>query len=338
MSIGDVKNTFARITKDGRIDSKDIDELLKSAGSIDKTEEAEIKKSVDSFGSKVDADAKAKLREKLGEISYLRKEAASINKSVKSSAPKLAKEAADKLKVGVATKSYGGSPVPEAVKKYVNEAIKKGATSYDVREMKKDPVYDTEHGDPELTLDGKFNPYGQDQRAEDSMTFEYTELTPAKFGADTNTTQTWKELDGYNGSGQGASAKFKTVTGKPAGNITALYDEATWSETKARGPGGQKYANNFAILADGSMHCVPASRRSKADPGRILTTASLARGKPMLFNGHIEMRDGVVTYIGMSGRLCKLQAKGEAKFVDPVEIIKAWGFKTAPGLTVTKEG
>ena len=338
MSIGDVKNTFARITQDGRIDSKDIDELLKSAGSIDKSEEAEIKKSVDSFGSKVDADAKAKLREKLGELSYLRKEAASINKSVKSSAPKLAKEAADKLKVGVATKSYGGSPVPEAVKKYVNEAIKKGASSYDVREMKKDPVYDTEHGDPELTLDGKFNPYGQDQRAEDSMTFEYTELTPAKFGADTNTTQTWKELEGYNGSGQGASAKFKTVTGKPAGNITALYDEATWSETKARGPGGQKYANNFAILADGSMHCGPASRRSKADPGRILTTASLARGKPMLFNGHIEMRNGVVTYIGMSGRLCKLQAKGEAKFVDPVEIIKAWGFKTAPGLTVTKEG
>ena len=337
MSVGDVKNAFARVSRDGRIDSKDIDELLKSAGSIDKTEEAEIKKSVDAFSGKVDADAKAKLREKLGEISQLRKEAASINKSVQRNAPKLVKEASDKLKVGVATKSYGGSPIPDAVKKYLNDAIKNGATSYDVREMKKDPIYDTEHGDPELMLDGKFNPYGQDQEAADSMTFDYTELTPAKFDADAKTA-TWQELDGYTGTGDNQQAKFKTVTGRPAANITALYDEASWSDTKARGPGGQKFANNFAILADGSMHCVPASRRSKADPNRILTTASLARGKPMLFNGHIEMQNGVVTYIGMSGRLCKLQAKGDAKFIDPVEVIKAWGFKTAPGLKVTNEG
>ena len=57
----------------------------------------------------------------------------------------------------------------------------------------------------------------------------------------------------------------------------------------------------------------------------------------MLFNGHIHMEAGVVTYVGMSGRLCKQQKDG-MKFVDPVEIIKAWGFKTSPGLKVTNEG
>ena len=125
---------------------------------------------------------------------------------------------------------------------------------------------------------------------------------------------------------------------KGNGRITELYDEASWPDTKARGQGGQKYASNFAILADGSLHCVPASRRTASEPWRILTTASLARGKQMLFNGHLHMENGVVTYVGMSGRLCKLQAKGEATFVDPVELIKAWGFQVTPGLKVTPEG
>ena len=82
---------------------------------------------------------------------------------------------------------------------------------------------------------------------------------------------------------------------------------------------------------------VPASRRTSAEPWRILTTASLGRDKQMLVNGHLHMENGVVTYVGMSGRLCKQQDKG-AKFVDPIALIKAWGFKTAPGLSVTNEG
>jgi hypothetical protein len=49
------------------------------------------------------------------------------------------------------------------------------------------------------------------------------------------------------------------------------------------------------------------------------------------------MEKGVVTYIGMSGRLCKQAEKG-AKFVDPIELVKAWGFQTSPGLKVTNEG
>ena len=124
---------------------------------------------------------------------------------------------------------------------------------------------------------------------------------------------------------------------KGNGRITELYDEASWPDTMARAQGGQKYASNFAILADGSFHAVPASRRTAAEPWRILTTASLGRDKQMLFNGHLHMENGVVTYVGMSGRLCKLQEKG-TKFVDPIELLKAWGFKMSPGLTVTNEG
>ncbi len=169
------------------------------------------------------------------------------------------------------------------------------------------------------------------------MAFDYTELTPQKIDADLSTTQTWQEQDSYKTVGGNQEATFKSVTGKPNGRITELYDEASWSETKARGPGGQKYASNFAILADGSVHCVPASRRTNAEPWRILTTASLARGKQMAFNGHLHMENGVVTYVGQSGRLGKLQEKGDAKFVDPVEVLKAWGFKLAPGLKVTQE-
>lgn len=335
MSVRDIKESFARITRDRKIDVKDIDTVLVDAGSISADEEKAIKAEADKFAGMMEPGAAAKLREKLGEIGSLRRQAAQINKSVEAVAPRLTAEVEAKLKPGVDTKSFGGTKIPEAVKKAVTDAMKNGAVAYDVREMKGDPVYDTSHGEPTMTIDGKYNPYAQDQQAVDSMSFSHTELTPAKIEADMNTTQTWQELDGYTPDQK--QAKFKTVTGKGSGNITELYDEASWSETMARGRGGQKYASNFGIMADGSIHAIPASRRTAAEPWRILTNGSLARGKQMLFNGHIHMEKGVVTYVGQSGRLGKLQEKGDAKFVDPVEILKAWGFKTAPGLKVTQE-
>jgi hypothetical protein len=338
MAITDVKESFARVTADRKLDVKDVDTILQSAGSISLDEEKTIRAEADKFAGITDPDAAAKLREKLGEIGTLRKQATQINASVAKQEQKLKTEAAGKLAPGKPTKSFGGTPIPEAVKKVVTDAMAKGAKAYDVREMKPDPVYDASHGEPELIIDGKYNPYGQEQKALDSMTFSHTELTPAKIAADLAGPQTWREVDGYTGTGNAQQAKFKDVTGVPSGTITELYDEASWKETFARGPGGQKYASNFAILADGSVHCVPASRRSAAEPWRILTTASLGRGKQMLFNGHLHMDKGVVTYVGMSGRLCKLEGKGEAKFVDPVKVLEAWGFKLAPGLKVTNEG
>ncbi|MBS1150290.1 MAG: hypothetical protein H6Q89_1988 [Myxococcaceae bacterium] len=335
MSVRDVKESFARVTTDRKIDVKDVDTVLQSAGAISVDEEKAIRAEADKFAGMMEPGAAAKLREKLGEVGSLRRQAAQINKSVETVAPRLTAEANEKLKLGVATKSFGGTQIPEAVKKAVTEAMAKGALAYDVREMKGDPVYDSSHGEPAMIIDGKFNPYGQDQQAVDSMAFNHTELTPAKIEADMTTPSTWQELNGY--SADRKTAQFKTVTGVGNGKITELYDEATWPETFGRGAGGQKYASNFAILADGSVHAVPASRRTAAEPWRILTTASLGRGKQMLFNGHIHMEKGVVTYVGQSGRLGKLEEKGEGKFVDPVEIIKAWGFKTAPGLKVTQE-
>jgi hypothetical protein len=338
MSVGDVKRAFQQVTQDRKIDSKDVDTVLSSAGSISKDEEKALKEEATKFEGMMDPEAKSKMREKLGEISPLRNQAAQINREIEIQKRTLDAEMKTRLKEGVATKSLGGSPIPEAVKKAVNEAIKNGAVAYDVREMKSDPVFDTSHGEGHMTIDGKFNPYAQDQQATDSMAFSHTELTPEKIAKDMGTTQTWQEQAGYTKQGNNDVATFKTVTGKPSGDINALYDEASWPDTMARGRGGQKYANNFAIMADGSFHAVPASRRTAAEPWRILTTASLGRGQQMLFNGHLNMQGGVVTYVGMSGRLCKLQEKGEAKFVDPIKLLQAWGFKTAPGLQVTNEG
>ncbi|MCC6337254.1 MAG: hypothetical protein IT380_25075 [Myxococcales bacterium] len=336
MSVRDVKNAFSQVTMDRRIDSRDVDTILTSAGSISKEEQAAIKQEADKFAGMMDPAAKRKLQSKLGEVDDLRAWAAQQNRRVQVSASRLSGEAEKLLAPGVATKSFGGSEIPEAVKQVVTDALKGGAIAYDVRELKPDPVYDTSHGEPEMTVEGKFNPYSQQSKATDSLAFSHTELTPKKIADDMNTPQTLNVLKGYKGSRQDAVAEFEKVTIKGNGRITELYDEAHWPDTLARGPGGQKYASNFAILADGSVHAVPASRRSKGDPGLILTTASLGRGKQMLFNGHLHMENGVVNYVGMSGRLGKLKEDG-AKFVDPVAILKAWGFQVTPGLTVTQE-
>lgn len=332
MAVRDVKAAFQRVTTDRKIDAKDVDTILASAGSISKEEQAAIKAEADKFSGMMDPDAKRKLQSKLGEVDTLRRQAASYNRDVQMEARTLSAETTQLLTVGKDTKSFGGSKIPDAVKNAVNNAIAGGASAYDVRELKPDPVYDTSHGEPELTLDGKFNPYSQESTARDSLAFSHTELTPAKIEADMNTVQTFNVITGVKNN----QATYEKVSMKGNGRITELYDEANHADTMARGPGGQKYASNFAILADGSVHAVPASRRSKGDPGLILTTASLARGKQMLFNGHIHMDQGVVTYVGMSGRLGK-NAEDGMKFADPIEILKAWGFKTAPGLKVTQE-
>ncbi len=338
MSVSDVKNAFrTAVAQDRRIDAKDVDTILTSAGGISADEEKALKSEADKYAGQMDADAKVKMREKLGEIAQVRSYASNVNRRVEIDARTLNDEVKKLLAAGVATKSFGGTQIPEEVKKVVRDSLANGAVAYDVREVKPDPVFDTEHGEGQVTVEGKYNPYSQSQKAVDSMAFDYTELTPKKIADDMNTAQTFNVLKGYQGQGNGQVATFEKMTMKGNGRITELYDEASWPDTKARAQGGQKYASNFAILADGSFHAVPASRRTNAEPWRILTTASLGRDKQMLFNGHLHMENGVVTYVGMSGRLCKLQEKG-TKFVDPIELLKAWGFKMAPNLSVTNEG
>ncbi len=104
----------------------------------------------------------------------------------------------------------------------------------------------------------------------------------------------------------------------------------------ARGSSGQKWANNFAILSDGSIHALPAARRD--EEGRvILTNPALARGKRVLYMGHLDVRGGVVQNVEMSGRLSRLAAQGEQQFIDPIALIKAWGFEMSPSLTAAAE-
>ena len=57
----------------------------------------------------------------------------------------------------------------------------------------------------------------------------------------------------------------------------------------------------------------------------------------MLFNGHIEAQNGVITSIGMSGRIAKRAARNQFAFIDPVPLLKAWGFKVSPNLRTYSE-
>lgn len=338
MSVRDVKGSFTQVAQDKKIDAREVDRVLQSPGNISRDEERALREGAKEYDAMLEPDAREKLSGKLGEVSQLRVRAGQINGSIQARKPRLDADITRRLTANAPTTTFGGTTLPEAVKTVMREQFAAGAVAYDVLEMNPDPVYDASHGEPVMTIEGKFNPYAQDQYAADSMAFDYTELTPQKIQQDISTPQTWREQAGYDTVSGRQVANFRTVTGTPTGRITELYDEASWSETKARGRGGQKYASNFAILADGSVHAVPASRRSSADPRRILTNASLARGQQMTFNGHLHLDDsGTVTYVGRSGRLGKLEERGDAKFLDPLAVLRAWGFKIAPGLTVTQE-
>jgi hypothetical protein len=236
------------------------------------------------------------------------------------------------------------------VKQVLNAMIAAGASRFDVAELESNPTRD-EHDASQWTLTGKWSPYPQEIAPTNNMSFDYTELTPAKIKADMETERDQIVLTGFKShsdvnraTGQTMSwqePQYETRRMKGSGNITSLYDEADHQQTEALGPassGYPKFASNFAILADGTFHAVPAMRRTPDQPGLIITNPSLARGKRLLFNGHIEMRNGVVTSIGLSGRLQKLAAEGEAKFINPIPLLEAWGFQMAPNLRVHFEG
>lgn len=338
MSVQDVRNVFARISQDKRIDEGEVDTVFREARTISRDEEAEIRASFSSqqYRDMMEPAVKDKAQSMLGDVAANRSWASSQNEEVADARQGLLGDLNARLAPGVTTKTFAGTVLPEEVKTYVREALASGVTAYDVRELNPNPVLDTEHSPAEITAKGLYSPYPQQARATDSMTFTNTELTPQRFEKDMNTVQTFSILSGYTNGNDGA-ATFRQVTQKGAGRVSTVYDEAYWSDTMARASNGATHSSNFAILADGSVHAVPASRRSHGNPGLILTNPSLARGNLMLFNGHLEVEGGVVTYVGRSGRLGSREQDG-AKFIDPLPLLKAWGFKLAPGLTVQDEG
>jgi hypothetical protein len=268
------------------------------------------------------------------------------NAAVEYRRPALEAEEQAMLRTGVQTRSFGGTAIPEKVKQTLNAMLAAGASVYDVAELDSSIGRD-DHDATAWAASGKWTPYPQEIEGNGPMAFSYTELTPEKIEKDMTTERAQKVLVGYESktitTRQGKTTswqepKYETRTMKGTGNITAHYDETGHPEPYALGQQGQKFASNFAILADGSFHAIPAMRRTPDYPNLILTNPSLARGKRMLFNGHIEMRGGVVTSIGMSGRLQKLAADGDAKVVDAVKLLEAWGFKMSPNLKVHMEG
>ncbi|MEW5848785.1 MAG: hypothetical protein AB2A00_08220 [Myxococcota bacterium] len=346
MSVSGVKNTIRSVSTDRTIDKADAQKILDSAGStVSSGEERAIKDVFNNSSVQIDAEAKKLLKDALRDISSLRAHVRQQNDGVAARASGLQAAEDARMKPGVTTKTLGGSVIPEEVKALVNKARAAGAVAYDVAELD-DPAKD-DHGEG-YTVTGKWTPYPQDVGSTGNLAFSHTEVTPQKLEEDMNTVQTFTRIKGYRTETQRdfrtgeehtfQVAEYERVTEKGTGNITAHYDEASHPDQYARGPQGQKWANNFCILADGSLHCLPAARRNPAEPGLILTNPSLARGQRMLFNGHIEVRNGVVTSIGMSGRLQKLAADGDAKFMDPVPLLKAWGFKMSPDLQVHFEG
>lgn len=350
MPVSDVRQTRARVTADRALDIDDAKAVLAAAGkSVSPEELVEVAKTLVPRGQyAMSTDATTFLQGEVRQLQELQSQATEQNAMVSARAPRLQAEEELIRKPGVTSTSFGGSVVPERVKQVLSAMMAAGATAYDVAELDTSIGRD-DHDATQWALSGKWTPYPQEIEGNGPMAFSHTELTPEKIRQDMETERDQMVLVGYEQktitTRQGKTTswqepKYEARRMKGTGNITATYDETSHPEPYAlgQGPAHPKFSSNFAILADGSFHALPAMRRTPDQPNLILTNPSLARGKRMLFNGHIEMRGGVVTSIGLSGRLQKLVADGDAKIVDAVKLLEAWGFKVAPGLQVHMEG
>lgn len=221
-------------------------------------------------------------------------------------------------------KTYGGTEIPAAVKALVATAKLHGAVVYDVEATDEDG-------------EGIYSHYPATAPAKGNMAFSYTEITPAALAADMALTGPQTRITGEEDRKNPDGTTFKAVTYGTmqggTGSISANYDEAWHDDLYARGRSGDKWANNFGILSDGSIHALPAARRSDLQDV-ILTNPALSRGHQMMFNGHLEVDNGVVTGVEMSGIISKRAARGQDIFIDPIALLKAWGFEIAPGVSV----
>jgi hypothetical protein len=346
MTVRDVKNAVARVTADGVLDRADAQEIIDAAAKkVGDKELAAIAEAVSSSAYRVDNDAFELTMSVIEDIANAKTFAEQANLRVKAEAPRLAAEEEARLAPGEATTSLGGTPIPEAVKDVVRAARAGGATVYDVREVE-GAERDDERGG--FHVPGLWSPYPQEANAVSNLAFEETEVTPAKLLADMQTEQTFSVFKGFveetftdPRSGkvrEMKTAQYEEVTRRGSGSIGDYDGEGNHDVPFGRSPNGDRWASNFAFLSDGSMHALPWSRHNPAHKGVILTNPSLARGQRMMFNGHIKIEQGKVTYVGMSGRLQKHAARGDARFIDPLALLKAWGFELADGLQLTLEG
>jgi hypothetical protein len=299
-----IESRVAEVTADGTLDTDDVAALFDAAGArVNEDELDAIRAALESTTYVVTDDARgAALAQAMG-LELFRDELATIGSG----------------------RTFAGTEVPAAVREVLATARLNGAIAYDVNEL-------DESGE------GVWSPYPATTPPTGNMTFEYTELTPAVLAADlADTAVEYNRIVGTQKATTPSGQEYEEVVYEAGqggtGNVLAQYDEAWHPDIYARGTEGQKWANNFGILSDGSMHALPAARRSEQQD-LILTNPHLSRGTHMLFNGHLDVMRGVVVGVEMSGRLSKRAAEGKARFVDPIALLKAWGFEVAPGVTL----
>ncbi len=299
-----VEAALGQVVADGILDADDVRALFEAAGSrVNEREMAIIRGALEATAFEVLPEAAAALRFMArthglseAEVSY--------------------------AEAGL---SYAGTALPEAVVELLVRARLKGAIAYDVNEQNAEG-------------EGIWSPYPATTPATENMDFAYTEITPEALAADlADTTVEYNAIVGTEEAElpDGRTyrrARYEARVGG-TGNISAHYDEVYHPDIYARGRSGQRWSSNFAILSDGSLHCLPAARRSVAQD-LILTNPHLSRGARLLYNGHLTVRAGVVTSVEMSGRLSKRAARGKSVFVDPIAMLEAWGLEIAPDVSL----
>ncbi len=308
-----VERALDELVKDGELSAADVDALFAATGdAVSKAEMLVIRDAVEGTSYTVPPDATARALERASTSNLLRAEAREL----------------------MTRGGYGGNQVPDKVRALLAKARLNGAAAFDVRET-------------DSQGEGVWNPYPTTTPPTENMTFQYTLITPAGLAADlADTAVEYNSITGVEMVTQGGQT-FEQVTYAKhtggTGRIAAQYDEAFHPDIFARGSVDQKWANNCAFLSDGTIHCLPAARRSEAQD-LILTNPHLSRCSEdpafeddchtLMYMGHIEASDGVITGVEVSGRLSKEIARGRINAIDPIALFEAWGFKTRPGLTI----
>ena len=166
--------------------------------------------------------------------------------------------------------SFGGNEVPEEVQKALARARLAGAVAYDIRELDNDcdpTLLVPDETDPSEMVPqdcGEWAHYPAGSAPVANMTFAHTEVTPKKLAED--------PANGGNGR--------IGATGSPG--------EGSVFQKIA----GQTWANNCAILSDGSFHCLP-SHRGGFGVGLWLTNPALSRCPAQQFSATTDANGDV---------------------------------------------
>ena len=302
-----VNATLVDLSGDGTIDASDVEKLFDAAGGkVSKGEILALFAAI--HGEDLDYEVE-------GDALALADQKARVHNM----------DNPDEIEIIHSGFAISGTELPKAVSELVLNARWHGAVAFDVNETDDD-------GEQIWT------PYPATTPATENMAWDYTQLTPEALAEDLAATDLeYNKIVGTETATTASGQEYMQARYEPGkggtGNVMAHYDEVYHPDIYARGRSGQKWANNFAILSDGTIHALPAARRSfKQD--LILTNPHLSRGARMMYNGHLDIRGGVVTGVEMSGRLSKLVGKGKATIIDPIALLEAWGFEISDNVTL----